>query len=202
MTDLLRAPQAQAQQGHNRLGTLPEWDLSDLYPGRDAPQLKTDLARAKTDAEAFETDFKGKLESLAKSGGLLDAITRVEALGDLTGKISAFAYLQYAQNTADPDRAKFLGDTSEALTNLSSGLIFFELELNRIDDEVLTAAFAADAALARYKPWFDELRKAKPYQLEDRVEELFHDKSITGATAWNRLFDETMASLKFEVDGE
>ncbi|HEV7717706.1 MAG TPA: M3 family oligoendopeptidase [Arsenicitalea sp.] len=202
MTDLLRAPQAQAQQGHNQFGTLPEWDLSDLYPGRDAPELKSDLARAKTDAEAFEADFKGKLESLAKSGGLIDAITRVEALGDLSGKISAFAYLQYAQNTADPDRAKFLGDTSEALTNLSSGLIFFELELNRIDDAVLAAAFAADPALARYKPWFDELRKAKPYQLEDRVEELFHDKSVTGATAWNRLFDETMASLKFDVDGE
>src|SRR5690606_19508835 len=97
---------------------------------------------------------------------------------------------------------KFLGDMSQKLTDLSTGLIFFELELNRIDDGVLEAAFAADPELARYRPWFEELRKAKPYQLEDRVEELFHEKSVTGAQAWNRLFDETMASLKFDVDGE
>ncbi len=90
----------------------------------------------------------------------------------------------------------------EALTNLSTKTIFFSLELNRIEDQVLEDAFEKDAELARYKPWFDELRKAKPYQLEDRVEELFHDKSVTGRGAWNRLFDETMASLKFDVDGE
>lgn len=118
------------------------------------------------------------------------------------GRLGSFAYLQYAQNTSDPDRAKFMGDTNEKLTKFSTPLLFFTLELNRIDDAVLDAAFEKDAAFARYKPWFVELRKAKPYQLEDRVEELFHDKSQTGRSAWNRLFDETMASLKFDVDGE
>jgi oligoendopeptidase F len=202
MTELFRATEAPAQKGHNEFGKLPEWDLSDLYPGRDAPALKGDLEKAKVEAKAFEADYKGKLEGLAKNGGLIAAIKRIEALGDLTGKLGSFAYLQYAQKTTDPDRAKFLGDLSQQLTDLSTGLIFFELELNRIDEAVLEAAFAADPALARYKPWFTEVRKAKPYQLEDRVEEVFHEKSTTGASAWNRLFDETMASLKFEVAGE
>jgi len=202
MTDIFRAPDAPAQKGHNEFGKLPEWDLSDLYPGRDSAVLKGDLEKAKLEAKAFEADYKGKLEALTKSGGLLTAIKRIEALGDLTGRLGSFAYLQYAQQTTDPDRAKFLGDLSQQLTDLSTGLIFFELELNRIDEAALETAFAADAALARYKPWFAEVRKAKPYQLEDRVEELFHEKSTTGATAWNRLFDETMASLKFNVAGE
>jgi len=203
MTDLPRAPEAaKSQKGHNQFGTLPEWNLADLYPGRDSSELKAGLEKARKDAEAFEAQYKGKLEGLAKNGGLVAAVKASEALADLTGRIGSFAFLQYAQNTQDPDRAKFLGDMNEALTTLSTRLIFFELELNRIDDGVLEAAFEKDPALAHYRPWFEELRKSRPYQLEDRVEELFHDKSVTAFSAWNRLFDETMASLKFQVDGE
>ena len=201
MSDL---PQASAvlQPSHNLLGQLPEWDLSDLYPAPDAAEVKADLDWARSEAKAFERDYKGKLEELARTGGLVEAIHRVEQLGDTTGKLGTFAFLRYAQNTQDPSRAKFLGDTSEALTTLSTALIFFELELNQIDDAVLETAFAADPELARYRPWFAELRKSKPYQLEERVEELFHDKSVTAFSAWNRLFDETMAGLTFTVAGD
>ena len=202
MNDLPRAREVSARKDHNQFGELPEWDLDDLYPGVNSAELKSAIEKAQADAGTFEADFKGKLESLTTNGGLIDAISAYEALGDLTGRIGSFAYLNYVQNTADPDRAKFLGDCQETLTNLSAKTIFFSLELNRIDDKSLEEAFKKDAALARYKPWFDELRKAKPYQLEDRVEELFHDKAVTGRGAWNRLFDETMASLKFEIDGE
>lgn len=202
MNDLPRATEASARKDHNQFGTLPEWNLDDLYPGVNSAEFKSAIEKAQKDAVSFEANFKGKLEGLTTNGGLVDAITAYEALGDLTGRIGSFAYLNYVQNTADPDRAKFLGDCQETLTNLSAKTIFFSLELNRIDDKLLEDAFGKDAALARYKPWFEELRKAKPYQLEDRVEELFHDKSVTGRGAWNRLFDETMASLKFEIDGE
>ncbi|WP_375452198.1 M3 family oligoendopeptidase [uncultured Devosia sp.] len=194
--------QAASQKGHNQLGALPVWDLADLYPGRDSAEFKADLERAKADAAAFEADYKGKLTELTKAGRLIEAITRTEALGDLTGKIGSFSFLQYAQNTIDPDRAKFMGDTNEALTNLSTKVLFFELELNRIDDDVLEAAFAQSPELARYRTWFAELRKAKPYQLDDKLEELFRDKSVTAYSAWNRLYDETLASLRLEVDGE
>jgi oligoendopeptidase F len=199
---LPRAPEALAQKGHNQLGELPVWNLSDLYPGNDSPELKADLSKAQAEAKAFETDYKGKLEGLAKSGGLLTAIQRIEGLNDLTGKLGSYSFLQYVRNTQDPASAKFLGDMNQALTDLSTGLIFLGLELNRIDDAVIEAALNADPALGRYRPWFTELRKAKPYQLEDRVEELFHEKSVTAASAWNRLFDETMAGLKFDVEGE
>ncbi len=200
--ELTRAAEATAQKGHNELGKLPVWNLDDLYPGNDSNELKLDLAKASAEARAFEADYKGKLEALAKSGGLVEAIRRYEALGDLTGKLGSYAFLQYVRNTQDGDKVKFLGDLSQALTDLSTGLIFFGLELNRIDEAVLEQALDGDAELGRYRPWFAELRKAKPYQLEDRIEELFHEKSVTGASAWNRLFDETMAGLKFNVDGE
>src|SRR5690606_7978412 len=132
------------------------------------------------EAKSFEADYRGRLEALARDGGLVAAVRRFEALNDLTGRLGSYAFLQYVRNTQDPDSAKFLGDMNQALTDISSGLIFFGLELNRIDDDVLEAALVADPALGHYRPWLTELRKAKPYQLEDRVEELFHEKSVTG----------------------
>ncbi|MDF2797911.1 MAG: family oligoendopeptidase [Devosia sp.] len=194
--------QAASQKGHNQLGTLPVWDLNDLYPGRDSAEFKAALQQAKDDAARFESDYKGKLVELTRSGKLLEVIRRSEALADLSGRIGSFAFLQYAQRSTDPDRAKFMGDTNQALTDLSTRILFFELELNRIEDEDLEAAFAGDTELARYRTWFADLRKAKPYQLDEKLEELFHDKSVTAFSAWNRLFDETLASLEFEVDGE
>jgi len=191
-----------AQKGHNQFGNLPVWDLDDLYPGKDSPQFKAALEEAKALAAKFEQDYKGKLVDLTRSGGLIKAIKDSEVLGDLSGRIGSFSFLQYAQRSTDPDRAKFMGDTNEALTALSTRVLFFELELNRIEDADLEAAFAEDAELARYRTWFADLRKAKPYQLDDKLEELFHDKSVTAFSAWNRLYDETLSSLTFEVDGE
>jgi len=202
MADPTRAPAAAVQKGHNELGALPHWDLSDLYPAPDSPELKRDLDWAKAEAKAFEADYKGKLADLAKAGRLAEAVARSEKLGDVTGRLSSFAYLRYALNTQDPERAKFLGDISQALTDLATGLLFWELELNAIDDPVLEAAMEADPELMRYRHWFAELRKAKPYQLDEKLEELFFEKSVTGAQAWNRLFDESMAALRFTVDGE
>ncbi|MHA6296968.1 M3 family oligoendopeptidase [Devosia sp. CAU 1758] len=193
---------ATAQKGHNQFGNLPVWDLDDLYPGKDSPEFRAAMDEAKALAAKFEADYKGKLADLTRSGRLIEAIKASEVLGDLTGRIGSFSFLQYAQKSTDPDRAKFMGDTNEALTNLSTRVLFFELELNRIDDAELDAALDRDPELARYRTWFADLRKAKPYQLDDKLEELFHDKSVTAYSAWNRLFDETLSSLEFEVDGE
>ena len=191
-----------AQKTHNQFGNLPVWDLSDLYPGKDSAEFKAGLEEAKQLAAKFEADYKGKLLDLTRSGGLIKAIKDSETLGDLTGRIGSYAFLQYAQNSTNPDRAKFMGDTNEALTALSTRVLFFELELNRIEDAELDAALERDPELARYRTWFADLRKAKPYQLDDKLEELFHDKSVTAFSAWNRLYDETLATLEFEVEGE
>jgi oligoendopeptidase F len=73
--------------------------------------------------------------------------------------------------------------------------------LNRLDDAALDKAMA-DPALGHYRPWIEDIRKDKPFQLEDRVEQLFHEKSVTGYSAFNRLFDETMVALRFKVGGK
>jgi oligoendopeptidase F len=187
------------------LGALPEWNLADLYPSYDAPEVKRDLDRADAECIAFEEDYKGKLATIAAApdagAKLAEALKRYEALDDLLGRLISFASLFYAGNTADPVRGKFYGDMQERITAASLHMLFFTLELNRVEDAALESAMA-DPALGHYRPWIEDVRKDKPYQLEDRVEELFHEKSVTGAGAWNRLFDETMGALRFKVDGK
>ncbi|NNF77012.1 MAG: oligoendopeptidase F, partial [Rhizobiales bacterium] len=194
---------AEAKSEDAKLGNLPEWDLGDLYPAPDSPEYAADLKQVEADAEQFAKDYQGKLESLAREDGakLASAIAAFEAIQDTMGRIGAYAMLRYTGNNADPERAKFFGDAQEALTRISMSLLFFSLELNRVDDGVLDAALKSDA-LAHYEPWLMDLRKERPYQLDDKIEELFHEKSMTGGNAWVRLFDETMAALRFEVDGE
>jgi oligoendopeptidase F len=196
---------AAAERRTPALRDLPEWNLADLYPAIDAPQVAADLARAEAECVAFEQTYKGKLEAIARSeragAEFAAAVVRFEAIEELLGRLMSFAGLLYAGNTTDPVRAKFFGDVREKITAASSHLLFFALELNRIDDTLIEAALQ-EPAFGRYRPWVEDVRKEKPYQLEDRVELLFHEKSVTGRGAWNRLFDETIAALRFKVDGE
>src|SRR5688572_24797658 len=161
------------------LGTLPEWNLADLYSAIDAPEVKRDLDRADAECVGFEEAYKGKLATLAGApdagAQLAAAVKRYEALDDLLGRLISFASLIYAGNTTDPVRAKFYGDMQERITQASLHMLFFTLELNRIDDAALESAMS-DPALGHYRPWIEDVRKEKPYQLEDRVEELFHEK--------------------------
>src|SRR5215471_5877078 len=185
-----------------KAGKLPEWNLADLYAGIDAPEVAHDLAKMDAECVAFETDYKGKLaEHTAREDGgkwLAEAVRRYEAIDDLAGRLGSYAGLVHAGDSVDPAISKFYGDVSERLTDASTHLLFFALELNRIDDDLLARAMET-AELAHYRPWIEDLRKEKPYQLEDKLEQLFLEKAQTGYSAWNRLFDQTISGLRFKV---
>ena len=153
---------ASAKSGPAR---LPEWNLADLYAGIDAPEVTRDLQRMDAECVAFETDYKGKLaERTAAEGGglwLAGAVRRYEAIDDVAGRLASYAGLIHAGDSVDPAITKFYGDVSERLTNASVHLLFFALELNRVDDAVIERAMAVPE-LAHYRPWLEDLRKEKP----------------------------------------
>jgi oligoendopeptidase F len=184
---------------------LPEWNLGDLYSGLDDPAIKRDLDRADAECVAFEEAYKGKLAEMAGGPGagaaLAAAVRRYETIDDLMGRLGSYAGLVHAGNTVDPARTKFYGDVQERMTAASTHLLFFTLELNRVDDRLLESAMA-NPALGHYRPWLEDVRRYKPYQLEDRVEQLFHEKSMTAYSAWNRQFDAAIANLRFKVLGK
>ncbi len=187
------------------LGALPEWRLTDLYQGMDSSHFTADFERAEGKARRFAEAYRGKLAALSDRPDagetLAQAVKAYESLQDLIGRIMAYASLLYASDTSDPAIAKFHADAQERVTALAGDLLFFELELNRLDDARLNTAMAVPA-LGRYRPWLEDIRKEKPHQLADDLERLFLDKSVSAAAAWNRLFDDTMAALRFDFGGE
>ncbi len=191
---------ANAVGGTDNLGNLPEWDLSDLYASEDAPELSRDLDWLEGECASFAADYEGKLAQL-DADGLLNCVLRNEKINAIAGRIMSFAGLRYYQLTTDAERAKFLSDMQEKITIFTTPLVFFTLEINRLDDDVLSRHFEINADLARYEPVFRRIRAMKPYQLSDELEKFLHDLGVVG-DAWERLFDETIAGLTFTVDGE
>ncbi len=181
------------------LGDLPEWDLADLYPATDSAELETDLNRAATESRAFSDRYKGRLSGLA-GDALGAAIAEYEAIDEIMGRVMSYAQLVYAGNVSDPEIGRFYQSMQERVNDISADVLFFSLELNEIDDKTVAKQLKSPEA-ARYRPWLDDVRSFRPHQLSEEMERLLHDKRVAGRAAWNRLFDETMADMRFDHDG-
>ena len=165
----------------------------------ESAELTRDLDAAQASAEAFETRHAGKLAAL-DGAGLGAAIAEYEAIDEILGRVMSYASLSHATAMDDPETARFHQTMHERVNAISARVLFFTLELNDLDDDVL-AAKMADPAAAHYAPWVRDRRSFKPYQLSREIERLLHEKSVAGRTAWMRLFDQTMDGLRFPLDG-
>ena len=182
------------------LGELPVWNLTDLYSSPTGADLDADLKRSMEEADAFAAAYEGKIAGL-DGKALGKAIAAYEALSDRMGRIGSYASLYYAQNMADAERGRFSQNVSEKLTDISSKLIFFGLEIKRLEDADVAARMAAPE-LAKYGPWLRDLRSFRPHTLSDELEKALHEKYVVGRAAWSRLFDETIARLRYPFRNE
>ena len=194
-------PAHDARIGGNSLGNLPEWDLTDLYDSPDCDSFRIDMDYVEASGANFENIYKGDLANL-DAAGMLACIRTYEMIESTAGRIMSYAGLRYYQNTMDSERAKFMADCQDKITTWTTPMVFFSLEFNRLDDDHLARLYAENADLARYKPVFDRMRAMRPHQLSDEMETYLHDASVVGASAWNKLYDETVAGLMFKVEGE
>ncbi|MFM8613797.1 MAG: oligoendopeptidase F, partial [Alphaproteobacteria bacterium] len=161
----LRAP----LDGGAAAANLPVWDLSDLYKAPDDPVLTRDLDRAEADARAFSAKLAGRLGAIS-GNELAAAIAEYEAIEEVLGRVMSYAQLVFSGDAEDPANGRFYQTMQERATTISSHLIFFTLELNRLEDAVLDRKCADSAALARFRPWLRDLRVFRPHQLSDEVE--------------------------------
>ncbi len=182
------------------VGRLPEWDLTDLFPGQDSPKLKETLSEIQDLSQSFAADYRGKIATL-DSAAFGTAIERYEHIQEIFGRLMSFAHLLYAGDQNDPEKGKFFQDMQEKVNAIATDILFFCLEINRLDDETLAAKLTDPSAL-RYQPWLRDLRVFKPHELSDDIERLLHEKQVSGRAAWIRLFDETMAALRFPFDDD
>ncbi len=184
----------------NAAESLPAWDLTDLYPAPDSPELAADLDRAESRARAFQAARAGTLARLP-GAELAAVLQEFQGIEEILGRLMSYAQLQFSGDGTDPAIGRFYQSVSERVTSISSHLIFLSLELNRVDDAVLDAKLS-DPALARWSPWLRDLRVFRPHELSDDLEKLLHEKEVTGRNAWSRLFDETVAGMRVPVRGE
>ena len=180
---------------------LPVWDLSDLYASPEDPRLAADLDRAEERGKAFAARFSGKLGSLS-GDALAEAIAEYERIEEALGRAMSYGQLVFAGDATDPANGRFYQTLQERVTVISSHLLFFSLELNRLEDAEIERKIAVSPALGRWQPWLRDLRVFRPHQLSDEVEKLLHEKEVTGRSAWNRLFDETIANMQVRIGEE
>ena len=182
-----------------KLNEMPEWDLSDLYPGQDSAELTADLDRALADSNAFAAAYQGKVAGLsgAEFGA---AIAAFEGIGEILGRLMSYAQLVHAGNVSDPERGRFFQGVHEKVTDISTRTLFFTLEINRLEAAALEAKLS-DPTAARYRPWLRDVRAFREHELSDDLEKLLREKEVTGRAAWVRLFDQTLAGFRFAVDG-
>jgi len=179
---------------------LPEWDLRDLYEAPDGLSVVRDFKRLEQLCADFRKSYEGKVAAL-DAEALAKAIRDYEIIQEISGKLGSYAQLCFAKNMSDPVITQFYQNTQEKLTTLSSGILFFGLAINKLEDKAL-GAMRGNAALEHYGPWLRDVRTFKPYQLSDDLEKLLHEKSVAGRAAWTRLFDETTAALRFPLGGK
>ena len=181
------------------LGALPEWNLAELYPAPDSPALAADLDRAGRDAAALRERWKGRLAA-ADGAAFGRAVKSFEVVGETVARAESFAQLLHAADLGDAETSKFHQSIRERATAITGEVLFFTLEIAGMEDDELEAKLA-DPGAARYRPWLRDIRLSRPHRLGEEAERLFHVKRLTGRAAWTRLFDETMAALRFPVDG-
>jgi len=184
----------------NSMQIPPTWDLSGLYSSINDSKIKADFTALEKGIYAFKAAYSGKIDQI--SGDLLaKAVAEYEEIVDLSGRLSSYAYLLFAENSENQDYGAFYQNTMEAITALDSEILFFALAINKLSDADFNDKLNS-AKLAHYRSWLDNLRVMKPHQLADELEKLLLEKSVSGRSAWMRLFDELQAGLRFNIDGK
>lgn len=198
---LRAAAEALASPAETVIEPGPAWDLGDLYRGQDDPAIEADLAWAEAEAAALEGEHKSRLPQLT-GDALAAMLARYEALCDRLGRVGSFAQLRFAANRDDPEIGRFFQGIQERTNDIWTRLLFVTLEVNKLEDDELEAKVAASPPLQRLRPWLRDTRSYRPHQLADEVERVLHEKSVVGRAAWVRLFDETLAALRYPLDGK
>ncbi|MFO1038776.1 MAG: M3 family oligoendopeptidase [Geminicoccaceae bacterium] len=179
----------------------PQWDLSDLYAGRDDPRLKETLEASAAQAKSLAERYKGRLAEI-DGDAMAELISTYETIEEESGRVASYAQLLFAADRDDPEVGRFFQSIQEQITEIGTVLLFVTLELNKLGDEQLEKMIAGSPRLAHYRPWLENVRSYRPHQLDDEIERVLHEKYVSGRAAWVRLFDETMASLRFPLDGK
>jgi len=175
------------------------WNLSDLYESGEDPRLEADVQEAEKASAAFRERYHGKVAEL-DAAALAEAIEERERIESVFTRAIYYAHLWFATDMADAPRGALVARLTETGAALDTQLLFFGLELADLEDEA-AEKLLADGALARWSHWLRSVRKFRPYLLTEPEEKIVTEKSVSGVSAWGRLYEELLGALRVELDG-
>ena len=176
------------------------WDLSDLYKSPEDPKLLEDKKDLLEQADKFANKYHGRISALSASE-FSNALRAYESLIQRAGKIGSYSHLIWSTNTENAKLGKLLQEANELGSELSQKLVFFDVEWMKVDDDRAEELINSKELF----PWKHYLRVSRMYKdhtLSEDAEQVMSAKSVTGRSAWNRYFDETLGAARFELDGE
>lgn len=174
------------------------WQLADLYTSDDA--ALADLSVADDQAVSLAKEYRGKISSLSSSD-LATVMRQVEAIQDTIGRAYTYAYLNWVTATADPARGALLQRVQERATATGQRLLFLDVEWAGMEEDAVRAHLAhEDLHFCAHHLELQWLRRA--HILSEPEEKILAEKNITGRSAWNRFFDETLGNARFSFQGE
>ncbi len=176
------------------------WDLSDLYETAGDPRFEADVKEAEDASAAFRERYYGKVAGLS-AAELAEAIAELERIESLITRAGYFAHLEFSTNMADPTRSALVARLTEKGAALETQLLFFGLEIADLEDEA-AESFLASPELEKWDHWMRSLRKFRPYLMSEPEEKIFTEKSVSGVSAWDRLYEELLGALRVDIDGD
>jgi len=177
-----------------------QWDLSDLYDSIEDSKLQDDKKKVVELADSFASKYKGKVAELDEEQ-MKQALQDYEQLIEIVGKLGSYAHLIWSTNTSEPKYGKLMQEANELSSEIHQKLVFFDVEWLNVDEGQAKKLIDSDV-LTHYKHYLETSRRYKDYILSEKEEQVLSAKNVTGRSAWNRYFDETMGAARFELDGE
>ena len=171
--------------------TYPQWNLKEFYDSYKSEKIETDIEKIRSSTINFNKKYKNTLKNLSNKK-IIQSIKEFEKIEERIGKLKSYIYLIYCTNQLDTEIVAFYQKVNEQLTNIDSNLLFFCLELNSLSEKKINVLEGN-----RFFVWLKNLRKFKNYQKKEEIEKILLDKNLTSSNSWIRLFDQTMAGIKF-----
>ncbi len=184
--------------------SLSGWDLSELLPEPSEAVFAAWLAEIDAAAAAFE-GRRASLDPMMNPTELLAILREYEALNNRMMVISGYASLWFYADTGSQEALTYRNRVRQASTAVSNRILFFTLWWRGLPDDEAWRLLPSDSEHGGdYRHYLQDLRRFKPFTLDEKSEQIINTKDENGIGAVMTLYSMLTNRLEFtlEVNGE
>lgn len=179
------------------------WTLSELLPDSGEATVAARLATAEEAVAAFAAR-RDELSADMEPATLLAIVRDYEALLEQLYVLGAYGSLWFAEDTQNADALAYKSRMEHVLTGFQNRLLFFGLWWKGLEDAAAERLLPDAATEPDLRHFLLDIRRLKPFILDEGSEQLINTKDANGIDALMTLYSMLTNRLEFdfEVDGE